>query len=148
MSNRHRVCRTGDLPPETVQILDVNGISVGVYNIKGEFFALRNRCPHRGAPLCKGKVTGLITADHPQEFDLEREGEIVRCPWHGWEFDITTGRSVFNPHRVRARSYPVSTEPDTDSEGVESYETTVENDWVVVHLGRTVARPAEAARRE
>lgn len=149
-----RVCRTGDVAPGTSHIVEVNGISIGIFNVNGHFYALLNRCPHRGAPLCKGKVTGLVTADHPQEFLMDRSGEVIRCPWHGWEFDILDGKSVFNPHRVRTRSYPVTTEPDdtatamraeqadsglgegTAAEGVPSYRTSVESDWVVVHLDR------------
>ena len=50
----------------------------------------------------------------PGEYIWAREGEILRCPWHGWEFDITTGRSIFNPHRMRVRTYEVTVEPDED----------------------------------
>lgn len=144
MSTGHRVCRTSELPVGSSMVVEVGDRSVGVFHLPDGYHALLNRCPHRGAPLCRGKVTGLVTADRPQEFNLEREGEIVRCPWHGWEFDITTGRSVFNPHRVRTRTYPVTTEPDVPAgtgilaDGVESFATTVEDDWVVVHLTRTV----------
>ncbi len=55
------------------------------------------------------------------------------CPWHGWEFDIPTGRSVLNPHRVRVRTYEVRVEAGEDP-SVETFEVTVEKDWVVVHL--------------
>jgi nitrite reductase/ring-hydroxylating ferredoxin subunit len=44
----------------------------------------------------------------------EDEGRVLRCPWHGWEFDIETGRSVFNPHRVRARSFEATVETPDD----------------------------------
>lgn len=155
-----RVCRTEDVPAGEVRIHEVHGISIGVFNVDGRFYALLNRCPHRGAPLCRGKITGLVSANRPQEFVMERPGEVVRCPWHGWEFDITDGTSVFNPHRVRARSYPVTTEPDDHitacegppdpgagegilARGVPSYRTSVESDWVVVHLDRRSA-PATA----
>lgn len=161
MSSTYRVCRTSELPEGSSRITEANGVSIGVFHIPEGFFALLNRCPHRGAPLCRGVVTGLVTAERPQEWNLEREGEIVRCPWHGWEFDIATGKSVFNPHRVRTRSYPVTTEPDADepdscpanqdadlpgiyAEGVDSYATTVEDDWVVVHLDRVIKQPVAA----
>jgi len=48
------------------------------------------------------------------EYVLKRPGEIIRCPWHGWEFDIKTGRSIFNPHRVRVKSYEVRVERETE----------------------------------
>jgi len=149
----YRVCRVVDLPVGERKITEINGISVGVFHLADGFYALANRCPHRGAPLCEGIITGLITADRAFEYQLSREGEVVRCPWHGWEFDITTGRSVFNPHKIRTRSYPVTTErtplpPDActegiDAEAVRSFETTVEDEWVVVHLARPAAtKPA------
>lgn len=148
MNGGHRVCRTSELPVGASRIVEIDGRSIGVFHLPTGFYALLNRCPHRGAPLCEGRVTGLVTAPRPQEWELEREGEIVRCPWHGWEFDIATGRSVFNPHRVRTRTYPVTTEPGEsggegiDAEGVASFVTTVQDDWVIVHLNR--AAPALA----
>jgi hypothetical protein len=54
------------------------------------------------------------------------EGEILRCLWHGWEFDLTSGRSIFNPHRMRVRTYEVTIEADED-EAVEAYPVTVED---------------------
>jgi 3-phenylpropionate/trans-cinnamate dioxygenase ferredoxin subunit len=79
----------------------VQGRSIGVFNLGGDYHALRNVCPHQMAPLCLGKVTGTTAPAPPGEYRWERDGKIIRCPWHGWEFDITTGRSVFNPHKLR-----------------------------------------------
>ncbi len=108
----HRVCTIAELPPGTHKVVDIEGRSIGVFNIKGEFYALKNVCPHQFAPLCLGKVTGYNRPSAVGEYDWGREGEIVRCPWHAWEFDIKTGKSIFNPHRVRTKSYPVSVGPE------------------------------------
>ena len=61
-------------------------------------------------------------------FVFERTGEILRCPWHGWEFNLKTGESVFNPHKVWVRSYKVSveTEDRTPDPGIETYPVSVE----------------------
>ena len=68
----------------------------------------------------------------PGEYVWARDGEILRCPWHGWEFDITTGRSVFNPHAVRVKMYEVTVEaPD---ESVETYPVTVEAGTIILHV--------------
>ena len=56
-------------------------------------------------------VKGLVVADKPYEYEITRDGEILKCPWHGWEFDLSNGRSVFNPHKLRVKSYDVSVEP-------------------------------------
>jgi 3-phenylpropionate/trans-cinnamate dioxygenase ferredoxin subunit len=73
-----------------------------------------------------------MAASAPHTYEYVKDGEVLVCPWHCWEFDITTGRSVFNPNRVRVRSYPVTVESEDDS--VETYEVTVEKGLVVVHL--------------
>ena len=70
------------------------------------------------------------------EINWERDGQILRCPWQGWEFDIATGRSVFNPHRLRVRTYDVTVEqpdPQEEDPSIESFEVTVEDGWVVLH---------------
>ena len=68
----------------------------------------------------------------PGEYAWAREGEILRCPWHGWEFDITTGRSVFNPHKTRVKTYEVTVE--ADDEAVETFPVTVESGLVILHV--------------
>ena len=141
--SRHVVCRVEELPPGGRKIVEVRGRTVGVFNVNGTYYALLNRCPHRNAPLCQGTITGLIEGPEPYKVEFSRDGEVLRCPWHGWEFDITNGRSVFNPHRVRAKSYDVTVEPGRladDGEADQSIETfpvTVEHEVVVLHLGRS-----------
>ena len=105
---KHVVCTVEALPPGERKLIDVAGRSIGVFNINGEFYAIRNTCPHQGGPLCEGRVTGFIMARVPGEYSYTRRGEIVRCPWHGWEFDIKTGQSWFDPVQTRVRAYPVS----------------------------------------
>ena len=125
------------------------GRSIGVFNVAGEYFALRNRCPHQGGPLCLGSMSGLVTSSGPGDYTVSRQGEILRCPWHGWEFDIRTGQSWFDPKRVRVRRYDViieshalsaggASEPSIDREKgpyiAETYPVTVERRDVVVEV--------------
>jgi len=133
---RHIVARAGELPPGERRIVEAEGRSIGVFNVGGSYYALRNICPHQAAPLCLGAVKGMAMPSAPGEYVWAREGEILRCPWHGWEFDITTGRSIFNPHRMRVRTYEVTVEPDpeADDERVETFPVTVEDGLVVLHL--------------
>jgi nitrite reductase/ring-hydroxylating ferredoxin subunit len=130
---RHVVARVSELPPGERKIVEAEGRSIGVFNVRGEFYALRNSCPHQAAPLCLGAIKGMTMPSKPGEYEWARDGEILRCPWHGWEFDITTGRSIFNPHRTRVRAYEVSVEPDED-ESVETYPVAVEDGVVVLRL--------------
>ncbi len=129
------ICRVGDLLPGERKVVEVERRSIGVFNVHGEYYALRNLCPHQGAPLCRGIITGTNLPSQPGEYIWERDGEILRCPWHGWEFDITSGRSVFNPHRLRVRTYAVTVEPHVEEEdpSVEKFDVTVEEGWVVLH---------------
>lgn len=105
----HYVAEAASIPEGTCRIVEVEGRSIGVYNVKGEYYAIHNYCPHQGAELCKGPICGTTLPSRVYEFEYGREQEIVRCPWHGWEFDIRTGKSLFSD-RVRTRSYKVSHE--------------------------------------
>ena len=104
---KHVVGTVDEIPPGERKIVEVAGRSIGVFNVGGEFYALRNTCPHQGGPLCQGRVSGFLMARVPGEYSYTRRGEIVRCPWHGWEFDIKTGQSYCDPERIRTRTYPV-----------------------------------------
>jgi nitrite reductase/ring-hydroxylating ferredoxin subunit len=101
----HEVCPATDLPPGERRIVEVEGRSIGVFNVDGEYYALTNVCPHQRAPLCEGTLTGTTRADGVDDVEWERDGEVLVCPWHGWEFDVTTGESVFNPHRWSVMTY-------------------------------------------
>jgi nitrite reductase/ring-hydroxylating ferredoxin subunit len=130
------VAPVGEIPAGGRKLVTVGGRAIVVFNVAGEFFALNNRCPHRGGSLCQGKLTGLVESPQPGEYRYSRRGEIIRCPWHAWEFDVRTGRSWCDPQRLRARQYPVSVEPGaTLVEGpykAETFAVRVENDYVVV----------------
>ena len=107
---KHVVAMVDEIPPGERKIVEVAGRSIGIFNIDGAFFALRNRCPHQGGPLCKGPLGGLVVSPGPGEYQLTRQGEILRCPWHGWEFDIRTGASWVEPGRLHVRRYEVTIE--------------------------------------
>jgi len=76
-----RVIGTADVKPGHGIVAEVNGKILAVFNVDGAFRAIDNTCIHRGGPLGEGDV----------------EGSIVTCPWHGWQYDVTTGACVANP---------------------------------------------------
>jgi nitrite reductase (NADH) small subunit len=82
--------KKADVPPGTIKEFQVNGKSVAVANVNGEFHAINNTCIHRGGPLADGPL----------------EGTTVTCPWHGWEYDVRTGRVGQNP-AAGVDCYPV-----------------------------------------
>lgn len=89
-----------ELPPGTRKIVDVDGTSVGVFNVNGTLVAYRNRCPHERAPVCLGGVDGTTLVSAPGEHVWGRAGEILMCPWHGWEFDLLTGQCLTDRRRL------------------------------------------------
>jgi nitrite reductase/ring-hydroxylating ferredoxin subunit len=107
---KHVIGTVDEIPPGERKIVEIEGRSVGVFNVGGEFYALRNTCPHQSGPLCQGRLTGFLMARVPGEYSYTRRGEILRCPWHGWEFDVKTGQSWFDPVQTRVRAYPVTVE--------------------------------------
>lgn len=103
----HPVCLLEELPPGSRKLVQVKGRDVALFNVKGELFAVLDRCPHAGASLYRGQLTGLMCSSEPGRYELEREGEILRCPWHRWEFDLRTGKSCAEPSRLWIRTYEV-----------------------------------------
>jgi nitrite reductase/ring-hydroxylating ferredoxin subunit len=81
-------------------------------------------------------LIGLVEAPEPGDYRYSRPGEILRCPWHGWEFDVRTGRSWCDPARIRTKTYEVGVEPGRSLvEGpyrAETFTVTVEEEYVVV----------------
>jgi 3-phenylpropionate/trans-cinnamate dioxygenase ferredoxin subunit len=133
---RHVVAKAADLPSGARKLVAVGTRSIVIFNIKGELFALSSRCPHKGGDLSKGRLTGLVTSSAPGHYDYTRPGEIIRCPWHAWEFDVRTGRSWCDPKRLRLVNYNVSIEAGAKLvEGpyvAETFPVVVEDDYVVV----------------
>ena len=120
----------------TTQLGDTPIIVVRDYD--GAINAMVNRCPHKGGSLCEGKLTGLVQSPEPGVYRYSRGGEILRCPWHGWEFDIRTGKSRCDPERVKARSFPVTVEAGGElAEGpykVETFAVSIEQDYIVLTI--------------
>jgi nitrite reductase (NADH) small subunit len=105
-----------ELPPGTMRPARIDGIDVVVVcTTDGELHALRDICPHQGARLSGGKLEQMVIGDEPGVRALGTK-LIVRCPWHGHEFDVDSGRC-----------------PADSRQRVRTYDVTVENDTIVVH---------------
>jgi 3-phenylpropionate/trans-cinnamate dioxygenase ferredoxin subunit len=135
---RYVVATVEEIPPGARKIVKVAGREIGIFNIGKEFFALINRCPHEGGALCRGRLVGLMESDRPGEYRLTRHGEMLRCPWHGWEFDIRTGQSWCDPVNTKVRSYNITVEPgEMLVKGpyvAETVSVTVEREYLVVEV--------------
>ena len=107
---RQVVAAAREIEPGGRKLVEVAGRAIVVFNIAGEFFALANRCPHKAGELCKGKISGFISSPEPGVYEISHEGEVIRCPWHGWEFHIRTGKSWCDPRTMNARAFEVKVE--------------------------------------
>ena len=98
-----------DFPRNSHRVVSLGKIEVGVFNVDGAFYAVPNFCPHSAGPLCEGPTSGewRCSAETGWKHEFGRRGEIVVCPWHGIEFDITDGHCLSSP-RYRVRTYTVS----------------------------------------
>ena len=136
--SKHIIAPVTELPPGSRKLVTVKGRPIAVFNLGGEFFGLLNRCPHQGGDLCEGLVTAVVTADRPGEYRMSRHGEIIRCPWHGWEFDIRTGQSWCEPDRIQTKQDPVEIAAGTDLvKGpyiAETIPVLVEENYIVVEV--------------
>ncbi len=96
-----------DFPLEELRIVTAGPREIGVVRrADGSVDAVRNWCPHKGAEVCKTKLSGTFVPGPPGTLAWSHEGQIVRCPWHGFEFDIRTGRRPYSDSKMRLRVYP------------------------------------------
>jgi len=134
--SRHVVARAAEIPPGSRKLVRVAGRDIVIFNVKGELFALSDKCPHKGGSLSRGKLSGAVASSEPGKYQYSRPGEIIRCPWHAWEFDVRTGRSWCDPQRMRLMNYAISVEPGTTLEEgpytAETFAITVEDTYVVI----------------
>jgi nitrite reductase/ring-hydroxylating ferredoxin subunit len=108
----HAVAEVAEIPSGERKIVEIEGQSVGIFRVGDEYVAILNVCPHEFAPVCMGRVGGTTLPSAPGEWTWGREGEILACPWHGWEFELLTGKALF-ANRPRLRLFPIKVEGET-----------------------------------
>lgn len=87
-------CTAGDTP-------------IGLFRLGEEIVAWRDVCPHEAAPVCRGQIAGTRLTSEVSEYTYGRHEEVLRCPWHGWEFDLATGRHLAEGSGARLRRHPI-----------------------------------------
>lgn len=92
---RMKVATTSDVPTGEGRTVDAGGKTLALFNVNGTYYAIDNSCAHRGGPLGEGDL----------------DGAVVTCPWHAWQWDVSTGANVNNP-AVRMACFPVTVEND------------------------------------
>jgi nitrite reductase/ring-hydroxylating ferredoxin subunit len=93
----HHVGSTADFEVGDSLLVEVEGIEVALYNTPNGFYAMANYCVHQGGPLCEGPVSGSVTTDEDGTLCYDSDRQVVKCPWHGWEFDVESGEHLSRP---------------------------------------------------
>ena len=90
-----KVAKKSEIAPGTSKVVEVGGKTVAIFNCEGAFYAIDNTCKHRGGPLGEGSLSNTT----------------VTCPWHGWEYDVTTGACAMD-ESIKVQTYDVNVEGD------------------------------------
>jgi 3-phenylpropionate/trans-cinnamate dioxygenase ferredoxin subunit len=135
----HVVARAADIPPGTRKLVELGRREILVFNLGGMYFALANRCPHLGGSLNDGVQTAIVSSPEPGVYETSRRGEMIKCPWHGWAFDIRTGVSWCDPSTIKVRRYPASVQSgaaiaEMAPRAAETFKVRVEDDYVIVEV--------------
>ncbi len=97
----YTVCPITEFPEGSRLLVRVGDEEVGIFNVGGQLVAYKNRCAHQGGPVCRGRILGrwvedlnaakeVVGGHHSSDMDIV-------CPWHGWEYDLLTGRNIADP---------------------------------------------------
>ena len=136
--SRHVVAAVGEVAPGTGKLVTVQGREIALFNVDGRYYAFFNRCPHAGAALCAGKIVRRVEVSEPGTYRLAAAPSMLRCPWHGWQFDISTGEAWCDPATLKARHYPVAVEPGAAlTKGpyvAETFPVAIDQDYVVIDM--------------
>lgn len=104
---KHWVGRVEEIQENEPHIINIDGIEIGVIRSGTQYYAARNVCPHKLAPVCKGHIVGTMLPCEPGEFQFGLEGKVLKCPWHGWEFDLESGKALFGISSKQVRTFRV-----------------------------------------
>jgi nitrite reductase (NADH) small subunit len=103
----HDVGAVSDFAERELTIAQVGGRAVGIVRWDGAVYAISNVCTHQRGPLCHGTLSARLTAATPGTMDVDDDTPVIACPWHGWEFDVRSGRALWD-ERYAVRTYAVS----------------------------------------
>lgn len=112
MSGRQRLGHVDEFDQGKITTRELDGRSVGVFRDGDAFYGMLNLCPHRAAPVCQGIITGTMLPSDPGEVVYGLDGLVLRCPWHGWEFDVRDGTSIGPVDRRNLTMFAVERDGD------------------------------------
>lgn len=111
------VAYTSELTSGKAKMIQAGNKEIGIFLVEERVYAVLNVCPHARAPICQGRVEGMLDYSLADGYDLKQDCKVLRCPWHHWEFELETGKAVV---QIKQR--------------LKTYELKVENDQVWIEL--------------
>jgi nitrite reductase (NADH) small subunit len=108
--NKYFAATEAEVQESGRKIITVKNMEIGIFYVDGQYYAWRNMCPHAGAPVCKGRINGTTLPTEVYEYEFGYENQILRCPWHGWEFNLKDGHHLAAGSDAKLRGYPVAVE--------------------------------------
>jgi nitrite reductase (NADH) small subunit len=108
----YRVAAVEDFTLNELRPVQIAGRTITMVRTEAGIFAFGGSCPHQGGPLYAGSVHGTMLPSEPDEYVYGQDGQVIRCPWHGYEFSIGTGESIAGAIRGRVPVYQVEVRDD------------------------------------
>lgn len=99
----------GDFGDRAVRIVEAGGREIGIVRWGRNVYAVANICPHQRGPVCRGTLGARLTGPAPGTMEVDDTAPVLGCPWHGWEFDLRTGRALWDD-RYGVRTFPARVE--------------------------------------
>ncbi len=90
-----KVAKKSEIPEDTGKYVEVKGREIALFKVNGKVYAIDHVCAHQGGPLAEGGISD----------------NVVTCPWHGWEYNVTTGECTFNAE-IKQQTFKVKEEGD------------------------------------
>jgi nitrite reductase (NADH) small subunit len=108
---RYKVAESNEITEGGKLIVKAKEMEIGLFLIDGSYYAWRNVCPHAAAPVCLGVVRGTRMPSVVYEYEYGLDNQVLRCPWHGWEFDLKSGNHLAGG-KAKLRGFPVESDAD------------------------------------
>lgn len=105
MSDPVKVAQVDEFEDGDRKLIEIDGVEIGIFHVDGQYHAILNNCPHQNGPIATGVTKRKVVADVPEtgewvDEEYDPDSMVVRCPFHGWGFDLESGDNVADPENA------------------------------------------------
>jgi len=108
----YKIAALSELTLNKLHTVEIEGRNIAIVRTSAGVFSIGNSCPHMGAPMCQGSIHGTMLPSDPDEYVYGEDAQVIRCPWHGYEFSIRTGESIAGAFHGRVPAYEIEVRDD------------------------------------